>query len=226
MKMGLLFDLDGTLVDTEANHFAAFVKVLAGFGVGLDLATYAKRVMGFPNAMIAADFLPHLPPAEGLAALMRKEAAYRDSLGALELAPGALALLDFADARGIACALVTNAPRANAELVLGKLGIAGRFKTLVIADDLARSKPDPLPYLEGLRRLGVAADASLAFEDSRSGVRSALAAGIATVGMMTTLGAAEMLGLGAALAARDFSDVRIYGLVAERVGKWEVASGE
>ena len=84
-------------------------------------------------------------------------------------------------------AAVTNAPRLNAEMMLAGLGIAHRFKALVIGDELHHGKPHPLPYLEGLRPLGAEAERSLAFEDSRSGVQSATAAGIATVGMLTSL---------------------------------------
>ena len=213
MKAGLLFDLDGTLVDTEAEHFAAFAQIFGGYGVALDALAYAACVMGFPNAMIAAAFLPMLSPADGLAALARKEEVYRARLGALSPLPGLHELLASARASGIGCAVVTNAPRANAELVLGRLGLSGAFDSLVIADELAHSKPHPLPYLTGLERLGAAAARSLAFEDSRSGIRSAVAAGIRTVGLTTTLEAAEILRLGAVAAARDFRDARIDALM-------------
>ena len=95
---------------------------------------------------------------------------------------GALALLDFADRRGLKRAVVTNAPRANAEKVLAALGIDGRLPIVVIGGELARSKPDPLPYLTALERTGARAEHSVAFEDSLSGVRAAVAAGLAVVG--------------------------------------------
>ncbi len=83
-----------------------------------------------------------------------KEAAYRDALGELEPILGALALLDYADRRGLKRAVVTNAPRANAEKVLAALGIGQRLPILVIGGELQRSKPDPLPYLTALERTG------------------------------------------------------------------------
>ena len=118
-------------------------------------------------------------PLEQAATLDAKEAAYRDNLGELEPILGALALLDFADRRGLKRAVVTNAPRANAEKVLAALGLGQRLPILVIGGELARSKPDPLPYLTALERTGASADHSLAFEDSLSGVRAAAAAGLA-----------------------------------------------
>ena len=128
--------------------------------------------------------------------------------------PGLMALLDRADRAGVPMVAVTNAPRANAELLLSGLGVAHRFKALVIGDELEHGKPHPLPYLEGLRLAGAAASASLAFEDSRSGIQSATAAGIATIGMRTGLSHADLLAAGAVASARAFDDPELIRLVA------------
>src|ERR1700704_7212002 len=98
-----------------------------------------------------------------------------------------MALLALADRASIPMVAVTNAPRLNAEMLLSGLGIADRFKDLVIGDELPHGKPHPMPYLEGLRAVGAAPKASVAFEDSRSGVQSASSAGIATIGIRTSL---------------------------------------
>jgi beta-phosphoglucomutase len=87
----------------------------------------------------------------------------------------------------------------------------------VIGSELARSKPDPLPYLTGLERTGASAECSIAFEDSLSGVRAAAAAGLAVVGMMTTLDAGTLVAAGAAFAVKDFTDPRIYALIEARM---------
>jgi beta-phosphoglucomutase len=88
----------------------------------------------------------------------------------------------------------------------------------VIGAELARAKPDPLPYLIGLERAEAVASRSLAFEDSLSGVRSAAAAGLAVVGMTTTLDSRILLDAGATLAASDFTDPRIFALIEARIG--------
>jgi phosphoglycolate phosphatase len=108
---------------------------------------------------------------------------------------------------------VTNAPRLNAEMLLSGLGIMHRFTALVIGDELEHGKPHPMPYLEGLRAVNAAANLSLAFEDSRSGVQSASAAGIATVGIRTSLGHADMVAAGAAMTAKTFDDPELVKLV-------------
>jgi len=217
MKTALLFDLDGTLVDSDAEHLVAFQRIFAPHGIALDRSEYAANIMGAPNEMIASRYLAHLSLPEQAAILDAKEAAYRDALGEVEPILGALALLDFADRRGLKRAVVTNAPRANAEKVLAALGIGPRLPIVVIGGELQRSKPDPLPYLTALERTGAVAAHSLAFEDSLSGVRSAAAAGLAVVGMTTTLGSRTLIDAGATFAARDFTDPRIFELIETRL---------
>ena len=148
-----------------------------------------------------------------------KEAAFRKLVaGQIRPMPGLMALLARADSADIPMVAVTNAPRLNAEMLLSGLGIANRFKVLVIGDELAQGKPHPMPYLEGLRAVGAAADLSLAFEDSRSGVQSASAAGIRTIGIRTSLGHADMVAAGAFMTAKTFDDPELIELVATTMG--------
>ena len=205
MTRALLFDLDGTLVDTDHLHHAAFAAILAERGEALSIEDYRTHVMGHPNAAVMERFFPGETPSHAAIA-DRKEAAFRASL-ADSVAPlaGALALLDWADAEGVGCAVVTNAPRANAEAMLAAAGLAGRFATLVIGDEIARSKPDPLPYREAMRRLGATPSRSVAFEDSRSGLRAARAAGAHVFGMATGLAPAELMMAGAHQVIADFT---------------------
>ncbi|MDE3177306.1 MAG: HAD-IA family hydrolase [Pseudomonadota bacterium] len=212
----LLFDLDGTLVDSDADHLVAFQTVFAPFGVRLDRARYTREIMGASNTMIGERFLGHLPEAQREQVLDAKEVAYRDSLGALTATRGAAELLDHAQAHGLPCALVTNAPRANADRVLEAIGLSRRLPIRVIGGELARAKPDPLPYLTGLERTGARADKSVAFEDSLSGVRAAAAAGIAVVGLTTGLPGERLIEAGAVFAVADFTDRRIYDLIERR----------
>src|SRR3954447_15466751 len=206
----LLFDLDGTLVDSDADHLTAFQTVLAPHGVALDRETYARFIMGASNAMIGEKFLPHLSEEQRAAVMEAKETAYRDGLGALTATRGASELLHYAATRNLPCAVVTNAPRANAAKVLAAIALPGRLPILVIGGELARSKPDPLPYLTGLTLTGAQAAASVAFEDSLSGVRAAVAAGIAVVGLTTGLPAEALIEAGAIFAVADFTDARIF----------------
>jgi phosphoglycolate phosphatase len=132
--------------------------------------------------------------------------------------PGLMALLARADGANIPMVAVTNAPRLNAEMLLSGLGIADRFKVLVIGDELAHGKPHPMPYLAGLRAVDAAPEHSIAFEDSRSGVQSASAAGITTIGIRTSLGHSDMVAAGAFTTASSFDDPELTQLVAARMG--------
>ena len=205
-RAALLFDLDGTLVDTDHLHHAAFAAILAEDGRRLSLADYRDRIMGMPNVEIMAWLMPEAPERHAEIA-DRKEAAYRDMLAAeIEPVAGARALLDWAEAEGLAVAVVTNAPRPNAEAVLAAAGLADRFATLVIGDECDRPKPDPLPYQEAMRRLGVTPSNSIAFEDSRSGLRAARGSGAHVFGLTTALTAEQLLQAGAHAVIPDFTD--------------------
>jgi beta-phosphoglucomutase len=118
----------------------------------------------------------------------------------------------------VARAVVTNAPRANAELILAALGLMSRLPLVVCGQELLRGKPDPLPYLKGLEITGASARNAVAFEDSLSGVRAAAAAGIAVVGLMTSLDEGRLVAAGAMFAVADFHDERIYRLIEQRIG--------
>ena len=144
----------------------------------------------------------------------RKQLSAELVAGQIQPVPGLMTLLALADRAGVPMVAVTNAPRLNAEMLLTGLGIMDRFKALVIGDELAHGKPHPMPYLEGLRAVNATPALSVAFEDSRSGVQSAAAAGIATIGMRTSLAHADLVAAGAVMTAKSFEDpelVRIVG---------------
>jgi beta-phosphoglucomutase-like phosphatase (HAD superfamily) len=217
MTSALLFDLDGTLVDTDHIHLAAFQSVFAPYGVSLDRARYNAEILGASNAWIGERFLPQLDAEARARVLDAKEAAYRAGVGPVEPVAGLIELLDFSDERRLRRAVVTNAPRANAELILAALGLASRLPLVICGAELARGKPDPLPYLIGLEETGAEARRAVAFEDSLSGVRAAAAAGIAVVGLKTSLTESRLLEAGALIAVDDFRDARVYQLIEQRI---------
>jgi phosphoglycolate phosphatase len=210
----LLFDIDGTLADTDALHLQAFNQVLGPHGHVFDHARYTRELQGFSNASISERFLADEPPARQAAIIGEKEAAFRNLVSKrIQPLPGLMTLLALADGASMPMVAVTNAPRLNAEMLLSGLGIMNRFKAIVIGDELAHGKPHPMPYLEGLRAVGAAPDLSLAFEDSRSGIRSACAAGIATIGIRTSLSHGDMVAAGAVITASAFDDLALVKLV-------------
>ncbi|MFO1143335.1 MAG: HAD-IA family hydrolase [Amaricoccus sp.] len=206
-RRALLFDLDGTLVDSDPLHHAAFAEIMAERGRELTIDEYRATIMGQPNAAILAQHFP----GEDVAILHRKERMVIDRLAdAVEPIAGIHALLDWAEAAGAACAVVTNAPRANAIALLTASSLGHRLPTLVIGEECDRPKPDPAPYQAAMRALGVTPSQSIAFEDSRSGIRAARDAGVRVFGITSGLSADELLAAGAHAAIRDFTDPALW----------------
>jgi phosphoglycolate phosphatase len=215
----LLFDIDGTLADTDALHVQAFNQIFGPYGHIFDRARAAKELLGFSNTALAARFLPDESLERRAAIMADKEAAFRElAPGQLHPLRGLLALLALADRAGTPIVAVTNAPRLNADMTLSALEITGRFKAVIIGDELAHGKPHPLPYLEGLRAVGALPESSVAFEDSRSGVQSAVAAGIAAIGIRTSLGHADLMAEGAVMTADHFDDPELISYVTTAMG--------
>jgi beta-phosphoglucomutase len=205
--IALLFDLDGTLVDTDHLHHAAFATILSERGRDFSLAEYKAHVMGQPNAAILERFFP----GEDMAVLDRKEAMFRESLAAaVEPVAGIHDLLDWAGAHGAGCAVVTNAPRDNAVAMLAAAALAHRLPTVVVGDECARPKPDPAPYRAAMAALGATPSRAVAFEDSRSGLRAARASGAHVFGLTTGLPAQDLLNAGAHATIPDFTDPALW----------------
>lgn len=199
----LLFDLDGTLLDSDVLHYQIFAELLAERGKALTPDDYKARIMGRPNASLVEEFFP----GEDHSVLDRKEAIFRERLGtSAQPIAGIGALLDWAASERIGCAVVTNAPRLNAEAMLAAIGLETRFPVLVIGEECVRAKPDPAPYQAAMAALGVTPSVSIAFEDSRSGLRAARDSGARVVGMTTGLNSAALREAGAHVAITDFTD--------------------
>jgi HAD superfamily hydrolase (TIGR01509 family) len=218
MLEALLFDLDGTLTDTDTLHLQALQQLLREQGRELSEAEFDAHVSGRANADMCRYLFPGRPVAEHEAFADRKEARFRALSPTLQPTAGLERLLAHAERRGIGMAVVTNAPRANAQHMLAAMGLAERFEHVLVAEELARAKPDPLPYLTGLERLGARADHALAFEDSVPGVTAASRAGILTVGVSTSQAPQVLLEAGAQLVVKNFDDERLWQLIAQMSG--------
>ncbi len=210
MLRAIIFDLDGTLTDSDQVHFQVFQEIFAQKGLLLDQALYREKISGRQNAAILADFFPELTTADGKAFSDRKEATFRTlAKGQLTPLPGLIDLLAQIQRQGLMLAVVTNAPPENATFMLSELGLANTFNPVVMADHLPRGKPDPLPYQTALDQLGIKANEAIAFEDSGTGIRAAVAAGIVTLGVMTTHSQSALIAAGATGAIADFTGLTI-----------------
>jgi beta-phosphoglucomutase len=218
MLKALLFDVDGTLADTDPIHMRAFERYLAPHGLSVDETFYRTRISGRTNAAIFAELFPERGPDEHARLGDEKEALFREM--ADELAPlhGLPGLLDWAVSRGCRLAAVTNGPRVNLQHALHSLGIEDRFEILVAREDVALGKPDPMPYTTALERLGVVPAEAFAFEDSPAGVMAAKAAGLFTFGLLTSQPPDVLRESGADVTIADFADKALWTILHQRAG--------
>jgi HAD superfamily hydrolase (TIGR01509 family) len=209
-----LFDMDGTLCDTDPIHHEVFADLLMAHGknggVRIDDAFFHEHIAGKTNEAIFEDLFPELDKEAHEKMWEQKEAKFR-ALAETKLSrlPGLTELLLWAKTNKVRVAAVTNAPRPNALLMLRALGLFDppAFEHVVIGTECARAKPFPDPYLEGMRLLG-AKDPSrcVAFEDSPTGMAAAVAAGLPAVGVTTSQSPDSLFNAGASLCVADFAD--------------------
>lgn len=210
MLAAILFDLDGTIVNTDPIHYQAWQDMLLKYGIEIDETFYKSRISGRLNPEIVKDILPQLSPAEGAKFADEKEDLFRQKAPNLKPMPGLSELLAWTETHHLKRALVSNAPRLNVEFMLEVLGIKEAFDVVVLAEDCIAGKPDPAPYEVALQKLAITAEQAIALEDSPSGIRSGVSAGIRTVGIASTHDPHVLQKIGAFLVIPDFTDLQMW----------------
>eukprot|EP01117_Protostelium_nocturnum_P019319 TRINITY_DN8346_c0_g1_i1.p1 TRINITY_DN8346_c0_g1~~TRINITY_DN8346_c0_g1_i1.p1 ORF type:complete len:239 (-),score=79.21 TRINITY_DN8346_c0_g1_i1:21-737(-) len=219
---GLLFDIDGTLSNTDEIHFAIMQQVLEPFGHKVDQTFYQAKITGRHNPVLFRELLPsHYTDQQILDFGDNKESIFRNSISSgSHSMVAAEGLVDFLSSlksfnesnpqSAVKCHCVTNACRANAEFMVTHLKIDHHFETLVIGDECEHGKPHPAPYLEGMKRAGIKPDETVVFEDSPAGIRSAVAAGVKVIVGITSTQTEEALSkAGATYIVDNFSTLTL-----------------
>lgn len=185
---GVLWDLDGTLVDTEMNHFAAWRELLREDGRDLTHEQF-RPTFGLRNDDILVHYFGFSGDRARIDALgRRKEELFRASLerAGLRALPGARELVDYLYACGATQAIASSAPPANIELMLDLSGMRNRFAAVVSAEDVARGKPAPDIILRAAERLGVPPGRCVVLEDAPAGIAAGRAAGCRVIAIAST----------------------------------------
>jgi HAD superfamily hydrolase (TIGR01509 family) len=225
MLAAILFDLDGTLVNTDPIHYAIWQKMLLEYGLEIDEAFYKSRISGGLNPEILKDILPQLSPEEKEKFADDKEAIFRQEAASLQRLPGLTELLAWSEKHQLKRAVVTNAPKANALFMLAALGLETAFDTIILAEEEIAAKPDPAPYKAALKRLGITAEQAIVLEDSPTGIRSAVGAGIRTIGVASTHNPQGLCELGVFMAIDDFTDLQLWTFLTSQVDTETKRSG-
>jgi HAD superfamily hydrolase (TIGR01509 family) len=183
----VLFDMDGLLVDTEPLWFETEADVMARLGAPWTKQDQEQLLGGSMDNTVGyllARATRPVPPAD-VARWMTEGMLRRAAEGRVVVRPGARELLNEVAATGIPYALVTGSQRPFTEAVLASTGF--RFPVTVTGDDVARTKPDPEPYLLAAKLLDADPEQCVALEDSPNGVASATSAGCLVVAVPTLL---------------------------------------
>jgi HAD superfamily hydrolase (TIGR01509 family) len=176
----LLFDFDGTLVDTESIDLRTWHEVFEAHGVALPVDRFALRIgtLTGPDELEELDALLE-SPSDREAVVAGRRQRELELLELEPLRPGVREYLEDAKSLGLRVGIVSSSTRSWIDRNLERLGLLDGWATVVCADgDTTRCKPSPALYVEALEKLGVAAEEAIAIEDSPNGIAAARAAGI------------------------------------------------
>ncbi|MDS1270427.1 HAD family phosphatase [Lipingzhangella sp. LS1_29] len=201
----VLFDLDGTLVNTEPRNRAVWTRYLAELGIPPD--GILDELMGRRGADVFAE-RPELSRGRTLDEVRARLADLhaQPDLPPVTLLPTSIDFLRTVHASGVPVGVVTSATRQGADAMLDWLGVRDLLSGLVTGGDVTVGKPDPQGYLYGARTLGVSPRRTLAVEDSPAGVAAARAAGMTCVAVTTTHAREELGAADRVVAALDEID--------------------
>ena len=179
---GVLFDLDGTLIDSTPAIARSWSAVLNEIGISLDVL---PTLHGKPSRESLRRLLPESNDNEISHWAKKIEDLEVEDTDGIILLPGALELFEYLDSKSIEWFIVTSCTRDLGTSRAKSVGLTLPQKS-VFFDDVVKGKPDPDPYLLGLERLGISASEALVLEDAPAGIKSGKAAGISVIAMVTT----------------------------------------
>lgn len=208
---GIVFDLDGVLVDTVPAHLAAWQRLFDEEGYAFDEQVYRDKVDGRPREDGVRAVMADADEERILAAARRKESYFLELIdggGGLTVFGGSAVFLDACRALGYR--LATASSSRNVRYILERVGLVDYFTAIVGGDEVEHGKPDPDIFLVAAARMGLDATCCLVVEDAALGVRAAKDGGFYCVGIDRTGDGSRLVG--ADIVARDLGQLDLLAL--------------
>ena len=204
---GVIFDMDGVLVDSHAVHRKAWRRFFQTLGREVSESDLDFILDGRKRGDILRHFLGTCPEPDLEEFGRRKDCIFRQMRLDVVPIPGAVHMVRELHGNGTALALATSAGLSRARSTLVDLGLLNCFQQVVTAEDVLLGKPDAAIYRLACNRIGIEPESLLAVEDAISGIRAAVGAGLRCVGVASHETPESLTAAGAAHVVRDFEGV-------------------
>ncbi len=217
MKLGLIFDMDGVIVDNHRYHFKAWQVMCEKYGKPLDETSYRENLNGRTLKEVVQFIFEEEMTMDRIREIgLEKEEIYRDIYQPyLSPTPGLIEFLGAANDADYPMVIGTSAPSINVEFTINGIGFGHYFKGILDDRAVNKGKPDPEIYIKCAQTLGLPNDRCVVFEDAVSGIKAGKAAGSKVVALATSHNASE---LSADLIIDDFTGISLEQ-IEELIGK-------
>ena len=210
---GVIFDMDGVLVDSAAAHLRAWQKLGTEIGTAFSEELF-RRTFGQRNASIIPQWLGQVPPPRLAELDARKESLYRQFVreGSVRVFRRIPELLIDLRELGARLAVASSGPRENVELLIEVIGAGSAIDATVASEDVREGKPHPEAFLTAAQRLRVAPARCAVVEDSVHGIEAAKRAGMLAVAVLTSTAREQLTAAGADLVVNEVGDLQLQDL--------------
>jgi len=193
-KFGVIFDMDGVIIDSNPYHKIALKEFCSRHGYELNDDQLLKRIYGRTNREWITDLFGKLPEDQLQEYTEEKESLYRKLFNDdIKPVKGLVKFLDLLDENNILRAIGTSAPRSNVDFTLNRTNTVRYFPTILNDTFVTHSKPHPEIYLKSAAALGLPNSQCIVIEDSMSGVEAGQRAGSKVIGVTTTHSGSELV---------------------------------
>lgn len=210
-SLGVIFDMDGVIVDSAASHFESWQRLAQERGTGPISEAQFKATFGGRNSEIIAEWFGETDAARSKSLGDRKEMLYREIIRHdVRPMPGAKELIDRLAGEDITMAIGSSGPPENVRMICEAMGLTDAFRAIITGADVSRGKPDPEVFLRAAEGMSIAPADCVVIEDAPLGIEAACRARMRCIGL-TSSHAAEVLA-GADLIVASLKEITSEGL--------------